>query len=1112
MTDFHVSSRPRRRVTTLLAALSLVVGSALSPQFAAGQNGGSDPVRTTDLSPEMIAALQWRPIGPAVMGGRIADIAAVDGDTFFVGAATGNLWKTTNRGTTWTTLFDERDDVNSIGDVTVAPSNPNIVWIGTGEANNRQSSPWGAGVYHSDDGGESWEHKGLTESRHIGRIAIHPNDPDTLYVAAVGNLWAAGEERGIYRSTDGGDSWERVLYIDENTGAIDLIMHPSDPKTLIAGMYQRRRSACCFVGGGPGSGLYRTTDGGDTWEELTEGLPEGDKGRWGLDYHRADGNIVYATVEASGEGTGIYRSMDGGSSWEKRSDTNPRPMYFSQVRVDPVNPQRVYVLGVRLAVSDDGGVTFNENAAARVHSDHHAMWIDPEHPDHIIMGSDGGVHVSFDASGSWRMLDNLDLGQFYEIGVDNREPYWVYGGLQDNGSWGGPSNTLDGRGIRNADWFNVNGGDGFYARVDPQDPSILFAESQNGNLVRVDLDAMERQSIRPVARPDRAMVAEWPGGGDDQETAVEGEEAAEPDPYRWNWNSPIVISSHDRATIYYGGNALLRSRDRGLTWEQMSPDLTRAINRDEEELMGVKPVLGILSRNDGISSYGNITTLSESPLDADVVYVGTDDGNVQRTVDGGANWTDITETFPGLPDRTYVSRLTASSAVAGRVYATFDNHYHGDFRPFVYVSDDHGDTWTTITGGLPGWSVNVIAEHPRTPDLLFLGNELGVWFSIDRGTTWARLDNNLPTVPVDDIVIHESSNDLVIGTHGRSIWILEDITPLEHFASAASATAPMLFPVRPATAYNVNSPQGWSGNSEFRAPNPANGAIVRYWIPEGWQPAPPEAPEAAAGSDVPAATGSAQRGRRRGERGVGERAQADEGPTLEIQIVDGAGNSVRTLKGSAKPGIQQLVWDLRTDPPFEAPPGQPRGRFNRPPPGLKVPAGTYRANIEGVDTGAVVAVAMDPRMNVAPEDAAARQSALQAAFAYAKPYTDANAAVTRLRQRLEQIDGEIKAVANAPEDLTTSVEAIGAVLDEVGDSLRGDRRVLFAAFGIERSSARPTDDQIYTLEQARQRLPALIAQLNDVIGEQIPQLYVRMNEAGIRPDPGPLLALPGWKQ
>jgi len=778
-----MTTRRFHLLCTMAATLAPAV--ALSPAPAATQT-------TLETA---ISHLQYREIGPALMGGRIADLAVVESkpQVFYIATGTGGVWKTENHGTSWIPLFDDQP-TSSIGDVTLDQSNPNLIWVGTGEPQNRQSSGWGNGVYKSTDAGNTWRHMGLDATKHIGRILIHPRNPDIVYVAAVGDLWGPNEERGVFRTHDGGETWENVLHIDEHTGAIDLAMDPGDPNTIFAAMYQRQRTGWGFNGGGPGSGLYRTFDGGDSWTELTGGLPEGDKGRIGVDIFRADGNVVYVLVEADartpGQGfgggggaggrsepqSGLYRSLDRGDSWEKMSNTNPRPMYYSQVRIDPTNVDRIYVLGTNLMVSDDGGRTFRSDGASQVHVDHHALWINPNDPDHLILGSDGGVVASWDGTAHWRMFDNLPLGQFYAIGFDMRDPYYVCGGLQDNDPWCGPSNTRSFHGIRHQDWYETAYGDGFFTIVDPTDSTIVFSESQNGNMNRYDLTTGEKTPMRPITGPRAA--------GDTAKT------------YRFNWNSPLQLSPHDPATVYLGANYLLRSRDRGMSWEEVGGlDLTKQIDRAELEIMGVPGSEPQMSVNDGISTYGNLTAFAESPLTPGLLYVGTDDGNVQISRDDGATWTNVADRIPDLPERTYVSRLEPSHHAEGRVYASFDGHRNADYAAYVYVSEDHGQNWRKITDGLPdGWSVNVVTEHHRAPNLLFVGNEVGVFVSVDRGEQWVQLKNNLPVVPVDDILVHPRDNDLLVGTHGRSFWILADVSALEHLSAATLAEAGRIFP------------------------------------------------------------------------------------------------------------------------------------------------------------------------------------------------------------------------------------------------------------------------------------------------------------------------------
>ncbi len=1105
-------------LTATLAVGAPMLAGAAGPPPAAGAD------TTAGAIERALEGFSFRPIGPAVMGGRIADIAAVDGDTWYVAAATGGLWKTSNRGTTWEELF-AHEAVNSIGDVAVAPSDPRIVYVGTGEANNRQSSPWGAGVYRSDDGGRTWVLRGLENTRHVGRIIVHPSDPDTLWVAAAGNLWAASEERGVYRTRDGGDSWQRVLFVDADTGAIDLAIDPQDPDTLIAAMYQRRRSACCFIGGGPGSGLYRTRDGGDRWEPLTEGLPAGDKGRIGVDFFRGDGRIVYAVVEAV-EGSGVYRSLDGGSTWQMRSDTNPRPIYFSQIRVDPVDSQRVYLLGQLLYVSDDGGAEFSDDGAPNVHLDHHALWIDPDNPRQLVLGSDGGVSVSFDRGRNWRFLDNLPIGQFYEIGVDDEEPYHVYGGLQDNGTWAGPSATLDTRGIRNADWFNVAGGDGFYVRVDPTDANVVYAESQNGNVTRFDPRTRERQAIRPIARPDRERVARWQER-DEQATAAAGRAAAASTPvgaaaqrgggdtaasgradgYRWNWNAPMLVSRHHPGRLILGANVVLVSDDRGISWREASPDLTLAIDRDEQVLMGMRPVPGVLSRNDGIAAYGTITTLSESPVRAGVLYAGTDDGRIQRTLDDGVTWTDVTPRLPGLPERPVVSRVVAS-VVPGRVYATLDDHFHGDFDPYVLVSEDEGERWRPIVKGLPGWSVNVVYEHPRSPELLLLGNELGLYVSFDAGARWRRFDGGLPTVPVDDLLVHPRTGDLVVATHGRGIWILDDASPLLELAAAVREPA-ALFDVRPVRLRNLYAPQEWTGAAEFRAPNPPSGAIIRYWLSEQAAAALAQA----TGSAVPRAP--AGEGDGPGPATAGAPGGAAGAAPARVRLVIGtAGSTVRTLEGPAEPGLHRLVWDLRTDPPVPASEqeGERGGRFGRPP-GIRVPPGSYTIALQspGGALRTSVQVALDPRVHVDPADLQLRQLAMRRVWEFTRPFARATLAVARLgdqagaaRQLIER--------AGASAQLRQQARELEEEVNRLRGRLNGFRRVLFAAFAIERVTARPTDDQLHQIDGARAELPGLIEAINALIVDRLPALYAQMDAESVHPDPGEPLEVPRWQR
>ena len=694
--------KARRKAPSARNSWLLICALLLAAAPAAAQ--------TPEQVESVLNRIEWRNIGPAIMGGRIDDIAVVESDpkVFWVGTASAGVWKTTNHGVTWTPQF-QNEEVSSIGSIAVAPSDPSVVWVGTGEPANRQSSSWGNGVYVSTDGGTTWTHKGLEDTHHIGRVLVHPTDPGTVYVAALGHLWGPNEERGVYRTRDGGETWDRVLSGDQNTGAVELAMDPESPDTLYAALYQRRRRAYGFAGGGPGSGIHRTTDGGDTWMKLGGGLPEGDTGRIGLNVYRRDPRVVYAIVE-NREG-GVFRSEDKGLTWERMSDTNPRPMYYSQIRIDPNNDQRIWVLGTQMYYSQDGGRTFATDWVQRIHVDHHALWIDPADSNHMVLGNDGGIHISWDRGRSWDFVNTIALGQFYEIGHDMSTPYMVYGGLQDNGSWGAPSRTFFRQGISNEDWFRIGGGDGFYTEAIPGDPDTVYVESQNGNLRRLNRRTSETKLIRPQ-----------PENGGER--------------YRFDWNSPIVISPHDPDTVYYGGNRLFISSNRGDAWTR-TDDLTKRLDRDELPIMDIPVTEDTLSRHDGISSFGQIVTIAVSSLEEGVIYVGADDGNLQRSRDGGQTWDNLTGNLPGVPDQTYVTRLIASAHSASRVYVTLDGHRNDDYSTYAFVSDDYGDSFQSLAGTLPPEAaLNVIREHHENENFLVTGGEFGVYVTLDRGANW----------------------------------------------------------------------------------------------------------------------------------------------------------------------------------------------------------------------------------------------------------------------------------------------------------------------------------------------------------------------------------------
>jgi len=1007
----------------LLICVGLVFCSFATMLEAKGEEGAI-------IDESILDGIKLRNIGPANMGGRIDDFAVVESEPgiIFVGTASGGVWKTENNGVIWEPIFDTQE-TSSIGDITVAPSNHDVVWVGTGEPNNRQSSSWGDGVYKSTDGGKTWNNMGLTDTHHIGRIVIHPEDPDIVYVAALGHLWGPNKERGLFKTTDGGKTWANTKFIDENTGFVDVAIDHESPDTLYAAAYQRRRRGWGFNGGGPGSGLYKTTDGGENWTRLTEGLPKGTTGRIGLDIYRKNPRIVYAVVEHK-QG-GIFRSEDKGFSWKKMSRTNPRPMYYSKIRIDPNNDQRIWILGARMYMSDDGGKNFNTGYVTRIHGDHHAMWIDPKNSNHMIVGSDGGIHFSYDRGKTWDFVNSLPLGQFYEIGFDMRKPYNVYGGLQDNGSWGGPSQTYYVQGITNEEWIRIGGGDGFYTQVDPSDNDTIYAESQTGYLFRLNLKTGESKSIRPVAE-------------DSKET------------YRFNWNCPIHISPHDPRTIYYGGNKLFISHDRGDSWES-TIDLTKQEDREKKPLMGVLPDKNTLSKHDGIAFFGNITTLAESPVKPGLFYVGTDDGNLQVSKDGGKTWKNAIDKLRGVPEYTYVSRVVASHFAEGTAFATLDGHRNNDFKPYVFLSTDYGESWKNISSNIPvGSTVNVIREHHGNPDLLFVGTERGAYFSLDRGNIWTQIKGNFPRVPVDDIAIHPRENDLILGTHGRSIWILDDITMLEQLTPNVQDSAMHLFEIKEATQLRLFYHKGNTGHKIFIAPNPPYGAIFSYYLKQKAKKAP------------------------------------------VILITTDSGQKIIEIKGPKNVGISRANWDLR----YGAPDIPELGRTRRGRGPLVLP-GKYNVTLKvgDMEMTKVLHVAEDPRIDISLAERKAQHDAL-IDLHYLNPYvTAAVKAVDDLNKQLENVQKTLKKVKDVPEAITEHIKTMSKDLKELKTKLAGDPSLGFSGrqYSIQGSlsmignaiggySEAPSSRQLQRIEEKRKELKTSIERINQITQSDIPRL------------------------
>jgi photosystem II stability/assembly factor-like uncharacterized protein len=776
--------------------------------FAQGgqQGGASDPSRAR--SP--FDALHFRDIGPAVTSGRLHDVQLDPKDpaVLYVAAATGGIWKSVNKGVTWTDIFAGQPD-NAFGALAIFPGNTNIVWAGSGEQNNRQSSSWGGGVYRSTDGGKTWAHVGLHDTRSIARVVLDPGDQNVAYVAAVGNLWTENPERGVFKTTDAGRTWNKVLYVDPFTGATDLVIDPRDSKVLYAATYQRLRKTFGFNGGGPGSAIYKTLDAGATWKKLENGVPDGDKGRIGLALAQSKPDVLVATIEHATAG-GTYRSEDAGATWKRMSATNPRPMYYSKPTIDPNNDRRVWIPSTSIIKSEDGGATFEEEPTSPTYdvglkTDHHVLRVDPANSSHILVAGDGGLHESFDMGKTYMRITNIPAAQIYRIAVDNRDPYWVYAGLQDNHSWMGPSATRHWLGVLNQDWIQIGFSDGTGKAVDKTDPRKVYSSSSNGNLSLVDPLTGDALGITP--RPPSGEPA-----------------------YRFDWDAPVMASRHTSGTVYLGGNRLFISKDFGSTWTR-TKDLTRAVDRDAIPMMGVLNRDIKLSRNDG-DGISEISNFAESPLDPKILWVGTDDGNLQLTTDGGTTWTELSSAITGVKNGTFVGDIVASEASRGTAYVSIDAHRDGDFAPYIFRTTDFGKTWTAVINGLPkdDASVRGLAEFPGKPNVLFAGTERALFVTHDSGAHWTRLAGNLPTTRYDDIIVHPRTKDLVLGTHGRGVWILDDASPIAEWTPAIATKRAHLFEVPRATLMLYWEDVSNMSHYFHTGENPAEGAAFTYHL------------------------------------------------------------------------------------------------------------------------------------------------------------------------------------------------------------------------------------------------------------------------------------------
>ena len=1060
------------------------------------------------MSSPAFNGLRFRSIGPAFTSGRVIGFAVEPNNPahFFVASASGGVWKTVNNGTTWTPVFD-REGSYSIGAIAVDPKNPLTVWVGTGENNSQRSVSYGNGLYRTDDGGKTWKNVGLKTSEHIGRIAIDPKDSSIVYVAAQGPLWGPGGDRGLFKTTDGGKTWKNILNISENTGVTEIVIDSQNPDTLYAAAYQRRRHMWTLINGGPESAIYKSTDAGATWNKLKAGLPTTDLGRVGLAISPADSNVIYATVEAADKKGGIFRSNDRGGSWERRNEFDATAMYYARIVADPKDVDRIYVMNVFLMVSDDGGRTLRRLGEKSKHVDNHDIWINPNDTDHYLVGCDGGVYESHDRGANWEFKRNLPVTQFYDVTTDNSAPFYnVYGGAQDNFSFGGPSRTRSVSGITNADWFVTHGGDGFRSQVDPEDPNIIYAELQNGSLARFDKRTGERMGIQPqVGR---------------------GEE-----PLRWNWDSPFIISPHSHTRLYFAADKLFRSDNRGDSWQVISGPLSRGLDRDKLPVMGRVWSMDAVAKNASTAFFGNASALAESPKKDGLIYVGTDDGLVQITEDGGKSWRKL-EKFPGVADMSYVSRIAASNHDSKTVYVAFDNHQNADFKPYLLKSMDAGRTWVSLSSNLPkNGPVWAIAEDHVNPNLLFVGTEFGLFFTVDGGQKWLQLKGGLPTIAVRDIAVQRRENDLVLGTFGRGIYILDNYTPLRLVKPEMLKQDSLLFPVKDALMYIEAQPLGgrgksFQGESFYTAENPPFGTTFTYYLKEELKTKKAKRQEAekeAAKKGIivlpPLSDLSSE--------------DEEEAPAVIFTITDASGHVVRRLTGPVTAGMQRVSWDLRYPPATLPPPPNPETEdpFGEGPSGPLVMPGAYKVNVAKRIDGVMTPLGQPQEFQVAVEgqgsmsapDRVALVEFQQKVARLQRAVQGALDAANALKPRLVLIKRALLETPSAGDKLLDDAATLDKRTNEILRALRGDnalraRNINLPPSIIERvgeivgsqrmSSSRPTQTQVNQYTAAAQEFETTLAQLRQLIEGDLARLEKQMEAAGAPWTPG---RIPEWK-
>ena len=1033
-----------KKTLFLTTLLSVLVCAAI---IAQPKGNTAPPTENSPLNSATFNGLSLRNVGPAVTSGRILDIAVnpENHSEYYLATAGGGVWKTNNSGITFSPVFDEEGSF-SVGCITLDPNNPNVVWVGSGENNNQRSVSYGDGIYKSENGGKNFKNMGLKSSEHIGMIAVDPHNSDIVYVAAYGPLWSDGGDRGIYKTTDGGKTWKQILNVSDKTGFNEIHIDPVNPEILYACAHQRRRHEWTYISGGPESAIYKSTDEGQTWNKIMNGLPAEDLGRIGLAISEVNPDYLYAVVETAGDKGGVFRSTDRGASWEKRNGMYTAGNYYSEIVTDPVELNKIYVLNTINQVSVDGGKTFSALGEKNKHVDNHALWIDPLDNHHYLAGCDGGLYESFDAAQNWNYKGNLPITQFYKVALDNASPFYnIYGGTQDNNSLGGPSRTISSSGIINADWFVTTGGDGFESQVDPRDPNIVYAQSQYGGLVRYDRKSGEAMDIRPVEAP------------------------GEP-PLRWNWDAPLQVSAHSPTRLYFAANKLFRTDDRGDSWKAISPDLTRQLDRNKMPVMGKVWGIDAVSKNQSTSIYGNILAFSESPIKEDVLFAGTDDGLIQCTTDGGKTWTKI-DKVGGVPEHSFVGFLLASQHKENIVYAAFNNHRMGDFKPYLFKSSDGGKSWNSISSNLPErGSVYCVAEDNINPDLLFAGTEFGLFFSIDGGKKWIQLKGGLPTVPIRDLAIQKRESDLVMATFGRGFYVLDDYSPLRYLKSETLQEKAHIFPVKDALMFIQSAPYGhrgkaFQGESFYTAENPPLGAVFTYYLKESLKTKKQkrqdlEKEKIKKGEPIDYPSFEEMRAE-----------DNEEAPYLLFTVSDESGNVVRRIKASAAKGVNRIVWNFRY--PTTSPAGQPEpdlsNPYSEPDEGPLALPGKYTVALAQFEEGKFTEL-VPPQtfqtvaLNAATLAAPDKQKVLEFSKKVAELHRAVNGTIAYMGEMKIRLAQSKKAVLNSPLsklDMEGALTGIELKLKEVDLKMTGDNSVAKHEFPVSPSISGRVETIVY---------------------------------------------------